>query len=75
MQQCEIPSYSLHMVHSYGVCLLTVATAYACEQYYIVMAEPEWLANYLTDLIFQTSKWSESLRLYEKVISFFRTTE
>ena len=36
--------------------VLTVATAYACGQYYIGTAEPEWLAEYLTDLIFQTSK-------------------
>ena len=36
--------------------VLTVATVYACGQYYIGTAKPEWLATYLTDLIFRTSK-------------------
>ena len=43
------------------VYVLMAATAYACGKYYIGTAEPEWLAKYLTDLIFQTSKYFESL--------------
>ena len=46
--------------------VLTVATVYACGKYYIGMTEPEWLAKYLTDLIFQTSKQFKSLLLCER---------
>ena len=37
----------------------------------LLQPNPEWLDNYVTDLIFQTSNWFESLLLYEKVISTF----
>ena len=48
--------HTIYVGYIRTVYVLTVATAYACGQYYIGTAEPEWLAEYLTDLIFQTSK-------------------